>query len=274
MENKMSLETILRKFVRLPWEVCETSDDPKDEEISDYVAYQAFAGTGFRTPPQDERQKQLVLQSIANVMVISFLTQGGEELTRHNRFKDLSGSEKLFLYKHLGIDPLEHDSVLQITKNEAESGMISSYVAAAYAFTTRTKVFVVNFEKLSDIAYYALNDTSQEEKRMKTAGLLIFTGLGTPARSNETVYAFMQNILSMRGAVRRMNIFYDIRHGEILRCCNENKLPTRKEAFETYMNMFPLSYRLDCHLVGPGVHIPAVDKYAGEKNESGSIDFI
>lgn len=256
----MNLESILRKFVRLPWEVCDGKKHCKDEEISNYVAFHGLAGTKFREPPKEGDEKRRVLFAIANAMTIALTTQGGTALTQRNKFPGLQDEEKKFLFDALGIDPLCHDSILYISKKDVISAELASYVAASYAFTTWTKPFVLNFERLCSVAFQSMRDTTSEEKLMKTAGLLIVTDLGVPTKMNEAAYAFLQNILAMRSSAKRMNMFFDTRHGKILSTFLKGKVPSREDVTETYLSMFPVSYRIDTYLVGEGVHIiPGID---------------
>lgn len=255
----LDFETVVRKFVRLPWEVWRTRPHPKDKEIADYVAYSGQAGTDYRDPPKDDAEYEQILHAIANVMVIAFLTQRGEALDRNNRFRDLSNEEKAFLFDRLAINPLEHDSVLQIVKKPEAAARIASYIAAAYALTTQTKILVANFEYLAGVAYQAQRELSPGEKTIRGAGLFIVTELGAPSRFNETTYAFLLHMLNMRAALRRMNVFFDTAHKEVLRKFNRNLLPSRDDVEDYYLEAYPAQFMMENHLIGGHVHIPFID---------------
>lgn len=256
----MELETVLRKYVRMPWEVWTGTEHFKDREISDYVNFEAFAGDAFKNAP-NERQYNAILQSIASAMTIALVAGTGDELSKRNRFPTLLDEEKKFIFRTTGINPVEHDSVLFIVQKEKSIQSLASYIAAAYAFTTWTKPFVASFEKITAVAFQSLRDGSKEEKAMRTAGLLIVTDFGMPTKTNDTAYAFLKDLLTMRAMRGRINMFIDTPSDIVLQRILDKKIPTRQDVVSTYVKMFPPQYRLHNLLVGAGVHIPMIDKY-------------
>ena len=259
MEKNLELEPILRKIMRFPWEVCQKNSNFKDKEIADYVTFHAFAGDAFKDPPRDEADREMILHTCANAMVIALTTQRGKPFDDRNRFYELSDDEKQYLFATLAINPLEHESILQFTQKTSTSLRLASYVAAAYAFTTYTKPFVLSFEKLADIAYQAQRDGTVEETALRQAGLFILTDLGAPSRVNETAYSFLLGILNRRSSLHRMNMIFDLPRGLLLKSFHEDAVPTRLEVIDTYLSAFPRSLCMDSHLVGGSVHMPLID---------------
>lgn len=255
------LEFIIRKFVRLPWEVCDGAQNYKDKEIADSVAYSCHAGTVFREPPVDARELELVLHTCARVLIIAFLTQRSKSLVERNKFKTLTDEEKQFLFRSLYIDPLQHDSVLEVQRTQSTCARLASYVAAAYALTTYTKVFVADFEFLLGVSYQAMREPSPDEKSIRSAGLFLLTELGSPTHGYETTLGFLRHMLAMRATEGKMNMFFDIPHGKILQVLNAGKVPRRSELIDYYNEAYPPQFRLDAFLVGGNVHIPLVDAY-------------
>lgn len=256
----MDFEKVLRKFVRFPWEVWDGRENWEDKKVGQTVASSCFAKEFFKSPPADEKERLYVLQSIAHVMVLALLTQRGGEIDKRNKFHTLSAEEKKFLFRILAINAVEDEAVLQIVKKEAMVAKLASYVAAAYAFTTWTKPFVLDFDRMDAIAYHAAHvGASDEEKNLRTAGLLIVTGLGSPTKTNEPSYALLHKILATRAAAGRMNVFYDTPKGDMLLAMREGLLPTREEVVRVYLKAFPPHTMMQNFLVGFGVHMPFID---------------
>lgn len=253
----MELESILRKFVRFPWEVYDGRGHFKDREISDYLCATAGAEAFFKTCPPVE-QKQKVLQLIASVVSMALVNGSGAEV-KENRFDDLSDAEKKFLFNQTGYNPVEHSALLLIVSKIQTSIVSSSYVAAAYAFTTHIKPFVCTFDKVVAIASQSLREGSSEEKAMRTAGLLIINGLGNPSRANETAYSFLHDMLTARAIAGRMNMLVTAPQGELLEKLAKKEPFNRKDVVSTFLKLFPVSYQMHDKIFGVDVHMPFID---------------
>lgn len=253
----MELESLLRKFVRFPWEVYDGREHFKDREISDYLSATAGAESFFKTCPPDSH-KGKVLQLIASVVSMSLINGSGAEV-KENKLEDLSVAEKKFLFAQTGYNPVEHSSILLIVSKIQTSVVFSSYVAAAYAFTTRIKPFVCTFDKVVAIASQSLREGSAEEKAMRKAGLLIINGLGNPSRANETAYSFLQDVLSARSIAGRINMLVTAPQGDLLGKIATGERFKRKDVVATFLKLFPVSYQMHDKIFGVDVHMPFID---------------
>ena len=253
----MELESILRKFVRFPWEVYDGREHFKDREISDYLSATAGAEAFFKTCPEGD-QKQKVLQLIASVVSMALINGSGAEV-KENRFDDLTVQEKKFLFSKTGYNPVEHSALLLVVPKIQNSIVSSSYAAAAYAFTTRIKPFVCNFDKVVAIASQSLREGSAEEKSMRKAGLLIINGLGNPFRANETAYSFLQDVLSARAIAGRINMLVTPPQGDLLAKLSNGDRFCRNDVISTFLKLFPVSYQMHDKIFGVDVHMPFID---------------
>ena len=264
----MDLETVIRKFIRLPWEVCDGQEHWRDCEVSNIIEFECHAGDSFKTPPPKE-YREIVLQSVARTLVIALSFQKGGVLEKRNKFNTLTIEEKNCLFQRLGIQPRQY-SFLLLEKDPFLLDMLPSYCAAAYAFTTWTKPFVCDFDLLYDVAYQAQIDKPREEYAMRCAGLFILKGLGVPSKSaNEVPYAYLHSLLNRRFSKRRMNMFVHAPVGALLSTYSINKLPTRSTILDVYLKYIPGHYMIHNALCGLCTHMGDVDIMESRKKDCG-----
>ncbi len=261
----MRLEEALRNFVRMPWEVCHGEQDYHDKEIAKILVSGCRAGDYFKNEPTPE-YRDYVMQMIAEVLTISLTKQTIDSISAMQNFERFPDEQKDFIRKSLGIQ-LCHTSVLKITEDEELIPMIASYVAGAYALTTLTKPYVVDFDLLTDVANHSKIERCQQETDMRRAGLLVITDLDLPARTNIDTYSFLLNLLNMRSRKKRMNLFFHTPIGNLQRSYLQGKLPTRLEVVDAYLAAIPANIIIHNSFVGKNVHICDVDKMEASKKE-------
>lgn len=254
----MEFEEMVRQFVRMPWEVWKGQENFKDNEISQDLVHSAHAGDYFKQEPKDE-DRPTVIKAIAEVMVIALTKQSGDCLEERNKFKALPEAQKEKLRNYLGIDKC-HANILRISSDNAMTPMLVSYVAAAYAFTTWTKPYVIDFDLLSAVAEQAKTERCQEETNMRCAGLLIIKGLDLPSYSNIDTYSFLLKLLNMREQHQRINMFFHTPFGKLQNLYFKNLVPNRTDVIDAYLEVIPHKYLIHNSFVGKNVHICEVDK--------------
>ena len=254
----MELENLVRKYVRMPWEVWKGQEDCRDRDVAKDIAFHCNAGEYFKEEPLPEERKTII-QALAEVMAIAFTKQSGGDLEKRNRFKELPEEDKANIRSYFGIKK-PHMSVLRINTDEELIPKIASYVAAAYGLTTWQKPYVTDFDLLAAVAEHSKIERCEQETEMRCAGLLIITDLDLPSRANIDTYAFLLNLLNMRTRKQRMNMFFHPPVGDLQRIYQQGNIPTRLEVVDAYLSAIPARFIIHNSFTGQNVHISDVDK--------------
>lgn len=262
----MDIISIARKFIRFPWEVYDGKQHFKDEEIAASVAFDCGGTDRFKQPPSAEELPE-VLQSIAIPVALSLFQGRGESLKKRNRWPTLTEEEKAFFLRTTCLNPSRHKMVLMLAVDPDWRYRMQSYIAAAYAFTTYTKPYVIFFDRLVQVAFNSVNGDPFEAVEMRNAGLLMVIGTGGPIVGAERVYGFLASLFNKRTMSGKMNMFVDVPDGAVLSNMMKETRVSRDDVVAMYQDIFPLSLRMHSYLYGPNVYIDPIDRMEKSQDE-------
>ena len=262
----MTFHDIVPKFVRLPWKVFDGREHFRDAEVAASIAFDCGAADFFKTVPSPEELPD-VLQSLAAPMVLTMLRGKGESLQKRNKWNSLSQSEKHCVLDFLGLSSAHHNSLLMLTVDNDWRFRMASYIAAAYAFTTYTKPYVITYDRLVQMAFNSLSGDSFEAAEMRGSGLLILIGTGGPIAGAERVYGFLSSLLAKRLSQGKLHMFIDAPDGPVLTAMMKGDRVYRDDVMKMYQAIFPQSLRVHSLFFGPNVYIDPIDHLEAARDE-------
>jgi hypothetical protein len=251
----MDFETIVRKFIRMPWEVCDSQEHWQDYEVSANLEHSAGAGAYFKTPPKPEN----VLTTFMAISVPIICASGcspNHVLQVRNRWKNLSEAEKNFVLVELGVDDEIHQSMLVLHTDKTRLQRLASYIAAAYSFTTYVKAKVITFQELGDIIYDSFGTDTIAIDEIKRAGLLIITDIGSGAMLGaDKIYGSLVALLDYRTQHFGFNILMDCAEGDVAKAMRAKIPMYRENIISMYASRFKAELRMETVLTGDNVYI-------------------
>ena len=257
---------IVRKYIRLPWKVYSGQKDYRDRELAATVAHECGATDAFKQEPAYADLDKIFL-SIAPMITLELDRNiGGEEFRKRNVvWPNLPQAERDAVLQTLNLRPAQHDSVLLLEPNNMWRHRLTSYIAAAYAFTTYRLPYVMTFDQLTHAAFDSIHYETHVEKAMRSHGLLIILGAGAPRPGADKVYGFLSTVLEQRMRKGLRHMFIDVPEGELMEALSNKETVTRKQVSAMYSSLLPMSYRMGNWLHGENVYIVPVDWVDGQE---------
>jgi hypothetical protein len=262
----MHFGDIVRKYIRLPWEVYDGKQHFKDAEIAQHVAHSCDAKDFFKVRPIPEDYAD-ILFAMAVPLTIAMYRGKAEALKKREKWTALPEGEKRFVLDHLNLDPKRHLSMVSLIKDEEWQFRIASYIAAAFAFTTYLKPQVITFDELADIGTHDFNEESIKAKLIRNSHLLIIVGSGGGHRGSERAYAYISSLLTGRWLHGQGHMIIDAPEGTLLTKMLIGEDITRQDVMKTYEDMFPAKLRMSKFLYGYNVYVDPIERLEREANE-------
>jgi hypothetical protein len=262
----MLFTDIVPKFIRFPWKVFSGKEHFRDAEVAASVAFDCGGMEFFKQEPSDDELSS-ILHAIAPPIIMSLVHGKGESLQKRNKWPALSVEEQSCVLGTLNLVPAKHSSILMLAVDNEWRFRMASYIAAAYAFTTYTKPYVLTYDKLVQLAFNSLNGDSFEMTEARRAGLLILIGTGGPIAGAERVYGFLSSILSKRMSQGKIHIFIDSPEGSVLVNMMKKTRVQKDDVIKMYQDIFPQSLRVHNLFFGPSVYIDPIDRLESVQDE-------